>query len=80
MSSKTFWEKENGHLVLSSYVVKTSTGKKNVLMLSTVQPLHGVTRDDKKKKPAIFKLYDFTKGGTDVVDQRMASYSCKAKS
>lgn len=36
-----------------------------ILMLSTVQPLLGVTKDDKKCKPAIYKLYDFNKGGTD---------------
>ena len=29
---------------------------KNVLMLSMVQPLKGVTKDDGKKKPAIYKL------------------------
>lgn len=36
-----------------------------ILMLSTAQPLLGVTKDDKKCKPAIYKLYDFNKGGTD---------------
>ena len=51
-----------------------------MLLLSTVQPLRGVTRDDGKGKPGIYKLYDFTKGGTDVIDQRMGSYTCKAKS
>ena len=50
---------------------------KNVLMLSTVQPLKGVTKYDGKKKPAIYKLYDFTKAGTDVVDQMMGSYTTK---
>lgn len=29
----------------------------------------GVTTDDNKEKPATGKLYDFTKYGTDVVDQ-----------
>ena len=42
--------------------------------------MQGITRDDGKKKPAIYKLYDFTKGGTDIVDQRMGGYTCKAKS
>ena len=37
----------------------------------------GVTKDDGKKKPAIYKLYDFTKGDTDVVDQRMGMYTCE---
>ena len=29
-----------------------------------------VTKDDGKEKPALYKLYDFTKGGTDIVDQK----------
>lgn len=28
------------------------------------------TRDDLKQKPAIYKFYDFTKDGTDIVDQK----------
>ena len=39
------------------------------MVLSTMRPLQGVTIDDGKKKPAIIKFYDFTKGGTDIVDQ-----------
>ena len=50
-------------MALCSYNVKTkSKGKKNVLMLTTIRPLLGITKDD-KKKPALYKLYDFTKGG-----------------
>ena len=40
----------------------------------------GVTKDDGKKKPAIIKFYDFTKGGTDIMDQRMDSYTTSSKS
>ena len=36
---------------------------------STVEPLLGVTKDE-KKKPAIMKFYDFTKGGTDIIDKK----------
>ena len=49
-------------------------------MLSTVDPIQGVAKDDNKKKPAVHKLYNFTKGGTDIVDQKMLFYSCKTKS
>lgn len=67
-------------LVLHSYVVKSkSSGLRNVLMLSSVEPLLGVTKDD-KFKPAIYKLCDFTKGGTDIVEQRVGFYSYKSKS
>ena len=37
-------------------------------------------KDDGKKKSAIIKLYDFTKGETDVVDQKMGNYSVKPNS
>ena len=37
-----------------------------------------MTKDDGKCKPAVIKFYDFTKGGTDVMDMKMAKYSCKA--
>ena len=76
-----FWESLQNKLVLHSYVVNTkSTGKRNVLLLSTMQPILGITKDDGKKKPAIYKLYDFTKGGTDIMDYRIGKYTCKSKS
>ena len=78
LSSEIYWE-ENGKYNLSSYVVKNKKGKKCVLMLATVEPLLGVTKDDRKKKPALYKFYDFTKGGTDIVDQKMGSYTVKPK-
>ena len=53
-------------LVLRSYVLPTkSSGQVNILLLSTVEIL-GVRMGDGKKKPAIGKLYDFTKAGMDV--------------
>ena len=69
---------------LCSYVTKRKSGKQNQVVLlttSTTYPLKGVTMDDNVRKPALLKLYDFTKGGTDVVDQRMSrrKYSTKAK-
>ena len=45
-----------------------------------MRPYEGVTMDDDKKKPQIYKLYDFTKGGTDIVDQKMGYHTCKAMS
>ena len=45
-SFKIYREKENNVITISSYVVKTSEGIKNVLILSTHGPILGVTRDD----------------------------------
>ena len=52
-------------------MVKTkSSEKRNVLLLSSVPPLLATTKDDSKSKPAIYKLYDFSKGETDIIDQK----------
>ena len=81
LSYEVHWSDRNKHMSIHSYVVKTkSSGPRNVLLLTTMKPILAITKDDGKKKPAIYKLYDFTKGGTDIVDQRAESYTCKAKS
>ena len=74
-----YWEK-NSSGNISSYVVKTSKGKNSVIALSIIDPIRGVAKDDDKKEPAVYKLYDFTKGGTDIVDQKISFYNCKTKS
>ena len=48
-------------------------------MLSTMRPIPGITKDNGKSKPAIMKFYDFTKGGTDIVDQLNDYYICRAR-
>ena len=43
-----------------------------------MRPLMGITRDNGKQKPVIIKFYDFTKKGTDILDQKISKYLCKA--
>ena len=70
-SCQCFWESSENTLVLYSYVFPTkSSDQHNALLLSTVELILGVTIGDGKKKPAICKLYDFTKAGTDVMEHR----------
>ena len=57
-----------------------SSGKQNVLLLSAVPPLLTTTKDDNKSKPAIYELYDFSKGGANIIEEKMGFYSCKSKS
>ena len=38
-------------------------------MLSAMRAIPGKTKDDGKSKPTIMKFYDFTKGGSNIVDQ-----------
>ena len=78
LSTAIYWQ-DNGPLVLSSYVVKSASGKKSVVLLSTVSPTFGTTRDDKNCKPGLYKLYDFTKGGTDILDQSMGFHTWQTK-
>ena len=80
-STTCHFEAENGDLCLMNYTVKSkSKGKNNILMLTTLRPLNGKTKDDKKQKPAFQKLYDFTKGDTDIVDQLIDYYTTRAAS
>ena len=75
-SYRVMWENTNKKLSLHSYVVNTkSKGKKNVLALTTLVPLLATTIDDNKNEPAILKLYEFTKGGAVIADQRIRTYT-----
>ena len=62
LSSEIYWE-ENSPLSISSYVVKTAKGKKNVILLSTAPPFLGITKDDGKSKLGIYKGYILQKEG-----------------
>ena len=79
LSSEIYWD-QNTPLSISCNVAKTSKGKKNVILLSTVPPILGITKDDGKSKLGMYKVYDFTKGGTNIIDQVMGLYTCKPKS
>ena len=57
-----------------------SENKNNAAILSTTRPMHSCTTDDNKSKPQIFKFYDFTKGGTGIVDQMNDYFTTRAKS
>ena len=44
-------------------------------------PLPGIiTKDDNNQKPSMYEFYDFTKGGTDIVDQLNDFYTTRSKS
>ena len=80
-SYKFMFDQTCDKISLHSYVVNSkSSGKKNVLALSSMPVILGTTKDDGKQKPAILKFYDFSKGGTDIIDQRMGNYSVNSMS
>ena len=49
-------------------------------MLSTLELIMDTTKDDNCYKLGSYKLHNFTKGGTDIVDQRMRFHTIKTKS
>ena len=73
-------ESKEKNLYITTYSEKAkSPGRKNVLMLSTMRPIPGITKDDVKSKPALMKFYDFTKGRTNIVVQLNNYYNCRAR-
>ena len=68
-----------GNLFSLHIVSALHKGQENVLMLSSIQSLLGITMDDEKEKPAIIKLSDFPKGGTDVANQKRRSSQSSPK-
>lgn len=80
-SYAVLWETTQEKLSLHSYVVKSKrSGEKNILVLSTLISLLAMTNKDSNRKPAIFKLYDFTKEGSNVMSQRIGMYTTNPKS
>ena len=63
-SYKVLWCKDEPYMSFHSYAVKTkSTGKRNVLLLSTLEQLLAVTRDDEKKPLKFIKFMTLQKEG-----------------
>ena len=77
--STKYCHSEDNKLLLVSYVDKKKSGKKNVIVLSTMHKSVAVTRD-RRKKPNMIVLYDHTKGGVDIVDLISSKLSVRIKS
>lgn len=61
--TSTIYYQVDGPLVLVQYCTVTkSKGPVSIVILTTRSPMEAVT-SDAQQKPAIFKLYDFTKTG-----------------
>ena len=61
-------------LMLTSYVVKKKSGKRNILLLSTMHDNVRCSRDE-RKKPNTICFYDKAKGGLDVVYVVICKYT-----
>ena len=52
-----------------SYFVKAKNeAMRNIFFVSFTQHLLAFTNDDGKRKPQIHKVFEFRKGGTEIVD------------
>ena len=72
LSSEIYWDENSPLSISRQYTLsKHLKVRKNVISLSTAPPILGITKDDGKSKLGIYKVYYFTKGGTDIIDQRM---------
>ena len=76
-----YWEQSSKTWHVNIIVhCKNQQGYEKCYYVIHFPPLLGTTKDDEKDKPALYKLYDFMKGGTDIIVQRMWFYSLKLKS
>ena len=84
LSCHTYSTKKSQLILIDSISEpKQKSGKRNqVVVLTTIYPVKGITLDDNAKKTALLKLYDYNKTGIDFKDQRVArrKYSSKTKS
>ena len=78
-TTNTYWSDKND-LVMSSYAVKSNSGKKNVLLLATMGTFLGITKDDGKKSLHNTNVTDFTKGGAHECEKKPESFCFKPKS
>ena len=69
---------ENEDIMLVSYVDKKKSGKKNIVVLTTMHNDVKVTKDV-RRKPSVHTFYDYTKGGVDVVDLLSSHSTTKMK-
>ena len=65
--------------VLISYMIKTKSGVKNVLELSSMHR-NALTTRDERKKPHVITCYDRTNGGVDAMDMMAGIHPTRFKS
>ncbi len=60
------------------YICSCLGALKNILLMTSTVPILGTTKDN--QKPGIVNYYNYTMGGTDIVDQLMAHKTVRWKS
>ena len=75
---KFVYANEDDDMMLTSYVAKKKSGKRFILLLSTMHDDVRCSRDE-RKKPNTICFYDKTKCGVDVADVVIGKYTTKYK-
>ena len=70
--------KNKNNIMLVSYIDKKKSGRKNVIVLTTMHYTVKVT-NSKRKKPQVHVIYDHTKAGVDIVDLLSNNHSTRMK-
>ena len=70
---------EDKKVMLVSYIDKKKSGKKNVIVLTTMHDKVKITKD-RRQQPHVHVMYDHTKGGVDIVDLLSTNHSTRIKS
>ncbi|XP_056880632.1 piggyBac transposable element-derived protein 4-like isoform X2 [Takifugu flavidus] len=65
-----------GNMTMVSYVPRKG---KSVVLLSTMHDDKAVDESNHKKKPDVILFYNQTKGGVDIMDQMVSTYTCKRR-
>ncbi|XP_056869731.1 piggyBac transposable element-derived protein 4-like [Takifugu flavidus] len=65
-----------GNMTMVSYVPKKG---KSVVLLSTMHDDKAVDESNHKKKPDVILFYNQKKGGVDIMDQMVSTYTCKQR-
>ena len=69
---------EDDDLMLVSYIDKKNSGKKNMVVLTSMHDKVEVTKDE-TRKPQVHPVYDHTKGSVDVIDLISSHMSTRIK-
>lgn len=75
---QVLWDLDSNMNIHSEIVRKKSGKLINVLLISTMVPIIGLSKDS--QKPAIIDLYNNTMGGTDIVDLLIVHKTVRWKS
>ena len=74
---KIFWNEPEKNINLNSFIVNSKPQESEIFQSYQQCTQFSKFQKIKKKKPALYKLCDYTKGGTDIADQKLLAIRVK---